>query len=93
LSLLPAAAQAVLSGKDRAYEIRNDGRDTALWLCSEVTTDEARALAEIFSEAGYERSTGPGPWDDTHFRTPAPIHVLIGFEPILPHGQWEQFGG
>jgi hypothetical protein len=99
-SLLPAAAQDVLRGKDRPYEIwKDDGMGLEEpGLCSEVTTDEARTLSRIFSQAGYEPDPLPGvppaTYDNTRFRIPAPHDdVVIAFEPILPHGQWEQLFG
>ncbi len=98
--LLPAGAEALLRGKDRAYEIWN-WNNTALLepgMCSEVMTEEARALAEIFRQAGFGRDplaggVPQGTWENDRFLTPAPNDVLVAFEPILPHGQWEQMGG
>jgi len=85
LTALPAAADDLLRD--------NRTRDP---FCSEVTTDEGRALAEIFDDAEFEQ-------DDLesrhrlnyHFEpsvalAPGPIEntVDIFFEPFLPHGEF-----
>ena len=89
---LPAAARDLLRGRARTYKAF-----PAAVTCSEVTIKEARALAGIFSKAGFEREprvSGDGVWINDRFRAPHPIHsVLISFEPILPHGHWEAMGG
>jgi hypothetical protein len=56
LTLLPAAAQDVLRARDSTQRARTDltgvlGYDA----CSEMTTEEARALAETLDDAGFER--------------------------------------
>jgi len=91
---LPTAARGLLRGKWRTY--RPDASTSAA--CHEVTLDEAHALDGVFAEAGFEREPIGGMWAGAsvnfRFRAAHPIHsVLISFEPILPHGQWETMGG
>jgi hypothetical protein len=84
LSVLPAQAEVLLR------DIRT--RDP---YCSEVTTDEARALAEIFDDAAFEQDERENPHRlNYHFEpsvplAPGPIEntVDIFFEPYLPHGK------
>jgi hypothetical protein len=69
--------------------------------CSEVTTEEARVLAEILVDAGIEVHSACATYGclttgSLWFAIPAaaPIGLaFIGFEPILPHGQWSLFPG
>lgn len=56
LTLLPAAAQDVLRARDSTQRARTDDSGVLGYdACSEMTTDEARALAETLDDAGFER--------------------------------------
>jgi hypothetical protein len=99
LTSLPPAAEDLLRSTDRTRVESGpsvDGEGTRYWVqyCSEVTTEEARALAEALDDdPGFEKDSvveayglvyqtaiGPsGSFDPT---------VLVAFEPILPHGDW-----
>jgi len=88
LPLLPGSAEDLLRGKDR---IRYDAGPSDFIFCSEVTTEEARALDEILDHAGLEL-------DDRSIanrlgyvsEAPSFLHtdVLIYFEPYLPDGEF-----
>jgi hypothetical protein len=99
LASLPPAAADLLRSTDRIRMESGpsvDGEGTRYWVqyCSEVTTEEARALAEAFDDdPGFEKDpvveasglvyqTAIGPSG-----TFDPI-VSVAFEPILPHGDW-----
>jgi len=99
LASLPPAAEDMLRSTDRTRLESGpsvDGEGTRDWVqyCSEVTTEEARALAEAFDDdPGFEKDpvveayglvyqTAIGPSG-----TFDPI-VSVAFEPILPHGDW-----
>ena len=99
LASLPPAAEDLLRSTDRTRVESGpsvDGEGTRYWVqyCSEVTTEEARALAEAFDDdPGFEKDpvveasgllyqTAIGPSG-----TADPI-VSVAFEPILPHGDW-----
>ena len=62
--------------------------------CSEVTIEDARALEEILSDAGFARTSELPPLA-VKYRTQAESigELTISFESILPHGQWEPMGG
>jgi hypothetical protein len=99
LASLPPAAEELLRSTDRTPVESGpsvDGEGTRYWVqyCSEVRTEEARALAEAFDDdPGFEKdpvveayglvyqtAIGPsGTFDPT---------VWVAFEPILPHGDW-----
>jgi hypothetical protein len=91
VGLLPGPAQALLRGKERTYRaphfIAPHGER-----CSEVTTEEVFALAQIFN-LSFEHLGGPvydfslGP-DDA-----AGLPIELDFHPILPHGTWVVLGG
>jgi hypothetical protein len=97
LASLPPAAEDLLRSTDRTRAESGpsvDGEGTRYWVqyCSEVTTEQARALAEAFDDdPGFEKDpvvkayglvyqTAIGPSG-----TFDPI-VSVAFEPILPHG-------
>jgi hypothetical protein len=84
LDLLPGPAGDLLRTKHLQSEFAVH--------CYEVTTEEARALADIFDEAGY-RDTDPNPGLYVlAYSVPAPDpindDILFSFEPVLPHGDW-----
>jgi hypothetical protein len=81
LNLLPAPAEELLRAKERT---RIGGPGV---YCSDVTTEEARALAEAFNDAGFEQGDV---WRLEYESPPGPesgIGVYIYFEPYLPHGK------
>jgi hypothetical protein len=57
--------------------------------CSDVTTEEARAISEALERAGFERDGVEAHRLTYRVRTPQPIRtsVSIWFEPYLPHGE------
>jgi hypothetical protein len=82
MDLLLAQAQDLLRGKEPKAEgvfISADGR------CSEVTTEEARALEQILSDAGWVGFVTPE-WKDAFGDT---VGVEVWFtmylDPLLPH--------
>jgi hypothetical protein len=85
LNVLPEPAQDLLRD--------NRTRDP---YCSEVTTDEARALAQIFDDAAFGQDELESSYRlNYHFEpsvalAPGPIEntVDIFFEPYLPHGEF-----
>jgi len=84
LDLLPRPAGDLLRTKHRTIEFGVH--------CYEVTTEEARALADVFDEAGY-RDTDPNtaPYVLAYsVSAPDPINdeILFSFEPVLPQGDW-----
>ena len=95
LGELPARAQDLLSGKDTIYVVPSSplgSFDHAA--CSEVTTEDARALEKILRSAGAQRTPYPALAETYSAPAPDPIGTLfISFEPILPHGRWEPMGG
>lgn len=98
VSVLPLAAQAFVRDEVRTYfPVRAGIAGPQLpRKCSEVTTRQARELDHILSRAGFEREPQlpSHPGTATNVRYAAPNHtVMISFEPILPHGQWEGMGG
>ena len=84
LTLLPAPAKDLLRARDRK---RMEGFNGAGY-CSNVTTEEGRALAEALRDGGLKRAEPagetlayglePGSFADT---------ASIWFEPYLPHGE------
>ena len=93
LALLPAPARELLRAKDRTrtqgfYGFAGGPMRVVYGYSSEVTTEEARALAAALDDAGVKRGQGayalaysgkaPGPSGNT---------FSITFEPILPHGE------
>lgn len=97
LTLLPAPAEDLLRTKDRSGREGlmmpgpGEGIIPASEYCHAVTTDEARAIDQALSDAGFQRSREASPYRLAYrFWAPAPIEktVDIWFEPILPHGEW-----
>ena len=83
LDLLPRPAADLLRTKHRTIEFGVH--------CYEVTTEEARALADVFDEAGY-RDTDPNPALYVlaySVSAPDPINdeIPFSFQPVLPHGK------
>ena len=83
LDLLPRPAGDLLRTKHGTIEFGVH--------CYEVTTEEARALADVFDEAGY-RDTDPNPaLYVLAYSVPAPDpindEILVSFQPVLPHGK------
>jgi hypothetical protein len=95
LSELPAAARELLNGKDRTYVFPASHLGSYQHAaCSEVTTEDARALERILRSAGAKRAPYPALAATYSARAPDPIGpFFISFEPVLPHGRWETMGG
>jgi hypothetical protein len=74
LGFFPARVQDILRGKDHTYS----GSPGPLE-CSEVTTEEARALAAILRGVRVEDSEGD--------------RISWEFHALLPHGEWVETGG
>ena len=96
LSALPEPARALLRGKERTYT--SDGYQRIEAECAEVTSTEARALAEILKVAGVELV----PQDDGGFYgsiavpaqgSTAAYDLVVWNNPLLPHGTWVLWGG
>jgi len=81
LALLPGPAEDLL----RAKGIRHGEGSVG---CYDVTTGEARAIAEALNDAGLERND-PDIWQAYRIQVPGPIRKegLIVFLAILPHGE------
>ena len=84
LDKLPAAAEQILGGTERA--VKELGEEKHGWFNSVVTIEDARALAEILTNAGFEEAAGPvgivrfsasGDFTDED---------LLEFVPVLPDG-------
>ncbi|HEU5064628.1 MAG TPA: hypothetical protein VFT86_01910 [Gaiellaceae bacterium] len=106
LPLLPIPAADLLSAQDavplRGF-IGGGGypRISTTSYVSDLTTDEARALAQALDDAGLEEHTPadqlaysfeiPGTSVDPPLPEKGPVRnrVFIAFEPYLPHGEWE----
>jgi hypothetical protein len=95
---LPAAAQALLRGREHTYAnvdvvSRPDSGPFPVAECSELSPDEAAVLVGILHDAGFSdfeqlRTTimtcgGLGPSKD----------VSICVNAVLPHGSWVLWGG
>ena len=88
LTLLPAPAAELLRAKDR----REEGHT----YCSDLTTEEARALAKALDDGGPHNGFGDerGPATTSRleyrFEAPGPTRgtIEIFFEPYLPHGEY-----
>ena len=92
LALLPAPVEDMLRAKPRTRTQGSVGTPGQMHVVynysSDVTTEEARALAEAFENAGVERFE---PTKVLAYRLEAPGRsgntVTISFEPYLPHGE------
>jgi hypothetical protein len=85
LQLLPAAAQDLLRGTQRTFEEIGPGGGPLE--CFDVTIEDARALAEILSEAGFAvGDAGPGGmilFSESGAFTDDDVIELV---PVLPDG-------
>ncbi len=105
LALLPAPAEDLLRDQDAVPShgfITGKGfRISLTRYVSDLTTEEARALAQTLDDAGIKQAT---PSDQLAYRfeiprtsvdLPPPAKgrvrnaIFITFEPYLPHGEWE----
>lgn len=106
LALLPAPAEDVLRDKDAVplpgfMDLGDFPRVSVTHYVSDVTTEEARALARALDDAGLKEQTPaaelayrfeiPGTSVDPPppAKGPVPNAIFIAFEPYLPHGEWE----
>jgi hypothetical protein len=96
VSRLPARAAALLRGKERTYHdfdlFHEPPQGTAIE-CSEVTSEEARALRDAFGAEGIHGSdAGNGyaiNFDVPVNRIGEPIEMVgVWLPPILPHGEF-----
>ncbi len=87
VTLLPAAAQNVLRGRDwntHASRPTPSAKRGVYGGCFAVTTNEARALAKALDGAGPAKKGRL----NYRFNAPGPSRqVWIGFSPYLPHGE------
>jgi hypothetical protein len=80
-TLLPESAQGLLRAHDFAPGVFGP--------CTDLTTEEARALREALDAAGLEQFEGIriAPYVLTYrLKIPGPIRAIV-FEPYLPHGE------
>jgi hypothetical protein len=99
LSLLPAPAEDLLRAHDAvAWQGHVGGRTKTsfTYYVSDVTTEEARALAQVLDDAGLKQATrlgyrfeAPGKSVDPLGSDTGPVQNegFITFEPYLPHGE------
>jgi hypothetical protein len=80
---LPAAAEQILGGTERA--LKELGQKHG-WFNFQVTIEDARALAEILTNAGFEGVAGPV--GTVRFSAPGAFtdEDLLEFVPVLPDG-------
>lgn len=87
LDMLPAPAEDLLRALDTTRDEFNGSRGSIPYWCSVVTTEEARALAQILNDAGvrerYEDVFGLGYVFGQ--RDPGAMAVSLSFEPLLPN--------
>lgn len=91
LGLLPAAARDLLEDatlrQGPLFGEPGNFRPSYEY-CSDMTTDEARAVAVALDDAGLERASGT---NRLHYRIEAPgsnpDKASVYFEPYLPHGE------
>jgi hypothetical protein len=97
LSALPAKARELLSAGLLFSQVEPDPGNSHAEACSELTTAEARALAEALEDEGYEHAEPTvgqgatlGDFTLAYFvEIPGTAQgVGVGFEPMLPHGEW-----
>lgn len=89
LAVLPQPAEDLLRTWNRTHsELTGQGPGAIsldIW-CSDVTTEEARALARIIEDSGVAQPYGgPELQYAIERRNPGPIDVTLGFWPLLPH--------
>ena len=105
LSLLPARAGDLLRAQDAVPNPGFTGGAGSLFpitrYVSDLTTEQARALARALDDAGLKQKTPhaqlaylveiPGKSVDPPGPAKGPVRngVFISFEPYLPHGEWE----
>ena len=90
LSWLPASAAELM--RSRASDVEPDERRfrRSRGRCSDLPTEEARAVAEALEEAGLRQDPFQSPYALTYYlRAPGPAwkEAVVRFEPILPHGE------
>ena len=97
LALLPPAVRDLLAGKETTRHTGKVGEAGGPYYehaadCAEVTTAEARFLAQTLDAAGIER-TEPTAGLQYSFDLPGQFGeaALITFEPFLPDGEWTTF--
>jgi hypothetical protein len=100
LSALPAKARELLSAGLLFSQVEPELGQSHPEACSELTTDEARTVAEAFRDAGmqpfdprFEVGDESATLGDYSLGYLVPIpgtaeSGLLGFEPMLPHGEW-----
>ena len=99
-SLLPAPAEDLLRSHEVAPRLGHIGGRTKTsftYYVSDLTTEEARALAQALDDAGLKqflptgqlgyRSEAPGTSADPPVPETGQSEVFITFEPYLPHGE------
>jgi hypothetical protein len=89
-SQLPERAQALLQGKERTWEHAAGDMDLVTVTCYVVTTDEARAVADVLERAGFDGAEGY--IGDVEFSLPDAKGGLR-FEPLLPNGDYVDVTG
>ena len=103
LPLLPAPVEALLRDRDAVpllgFIVGKGFRISLTRYVSDMTTEEARALAQALDDAGLKQQTSadqlayrfeiPGTSVDPPPPEKGPVRnaILIGFEPYLPHGE------
>lgn len=93
LSQLPSTAQDLLRARDARRvtwfygDEPGDLRPYYHW-CSDVTTEDARALSAVLDAAGLKREA-PANWLAYNLRAAGPERgtIQVSFEPYLPHGE------
>jgi hypothetical protein len=88
LATFPRPAEELLRAWDRTRSEYGGPRPemTFTYWCSSVSTEEARALAQILDDAGAQGQEDIfGLRYDFGQRDPAATEVLLSFEPLLPH--------
>jgi len=93
---LPAPARDLLRSKDttRRPWTGNNGQG-GYTTCAEMATEDARALAQVLDESGFEVNGvgGEGSYSVPYvFEIPGPGDGYAQFLPVLPHGEY-WFGG
>ena len=81
LALLPPRARDLLRAQDRTEEKYTNPTGSFVYWRSDLTNEEARALARILDDAGLS-----GTRDEFGLRYGGPgTEVSLGFDPLLPH--------